>query len=74
LWPSLEKVLEVLIHPPLRRHLFPSPSLEFLEPKVENLVVTVEATASQVEVAATDPSKGLGEDNFSLSMYNNLNV
>jgi hypothetical protein len=24
LWPSLEKVLEVLIHPPLRRHLFPS--------------------------------------------------
>jgi hypothetical protein len=24
LWPSLDKVLEVLIHPPLRRHLFPS--------------------------------------------------
>jgi hypothetical protein len=23
LWPSLDKVLEVLIHPPLRRHLFP---------------------------------------------------
>jgi hypothetical protein len=24
LWPSLEKVLEVLIHPPLRRHPFPT--------------------------------------------------
>jgi hypothetical protein len=24
LWSSLKKVLEVLIHPPLRRHLFPS--------------------------------------------------
>jgi hypothetical protein len=27
LWPSLEKVLEVLIHPPLRRYLFPSPPI-----------------------------------------------
>jgi hypothetical protein len=26
LWPSLVKVLEVLIHPPLRRHPFPSMS------------------------------------------------
>jgi hypothetical protein len=26
LWPSLVKVLEVLIHPPLRRHPFPTPS------------------------------------------------
>jgi hypothetical protein len=24
LWPSLAKVLEVLIHPPLRRHPFPT--------------------------------------------------
>jgi hypothetical protein len=24
LWPSLVKVLEVLIHPPLRRHPFPT--------------------------------------------------
>jgi hypothetical protein len=26
LWPSLVKVLEVLIHPPLRRHPFPTNS------------------------------------------------
>jgi hypothetical protein len=32
LWPSLVKVLEVLIHPPLRRHPFPTPS------KVETVV------------------------------------
>jgi hypothetical protein len=37
LWPSLVKVLEVLIHPPLRRHPFPTDENDDLTSLFANL-------------------------------------
>jgi hypothetical protein len=69
LWPSLAKVLEILIHPPFRRHLFPT---HFLRDHQQRGDIEI-AYVSTKEQLADIFTKPLDEKTFT-KLRNELNI